>query len=47
MPSPPLQLTIMFPYQTSAKNILLYLTDLTHTPVGALIPQSCCVALST
>ncbi|XP_077099170.1 integrin alpha-1 [Siphateles boraxobius] len=31
MPSPPLLLTIMFPYQTSAKNVLLYLTDLTHT----------------
>ncbi|ROL46698.1 Integrin alpha-1 [Anabarilius grahami] len=32
MLSPPLLLTIMFPYQTSAKNFLLYLTDITHTP---------------
>ncbi|XP_016337143.1 integrin alpha-1-like [Sinocyclocheilus anshuiensis] len=31
MPSPPLLLKIMFPYQTSVKNFLLYLTDLTHT----------------
>ncbi|XP_059400633.1 integrin alpha-1-like isoform X2 [Carassius carassius] len=31
MPSPPLLLTIMFPYQTAVKNFLLYLTDLTHT----------------
>lgn len=47
MPIPPLLLTITFPYRTSAKNFLLYLTDFTHTQVGALIPQSCCVALST
>ncbi|XP_052464488.1 integrin alpha-1-like isoform X2 [Carassius gibelio] len=31
MPSPPLLLTIMFPYQTAVKNVLLYLTDVTHT----------------
>uniref|UniRef100_A0A671PS22 Integrin alpha-1-like n=1 Tax=Sinocyclocheilus anshuiensis TaxID=1608454 RepID=A0A671PS22_9TELE len=39
MPSPPLLLKIMFPYQTSVKNFLLYLTDLTHTAVGASIPH--------
>uniref|UniRef100_A0A673NHF8 Integrin, alpha 1 n=1 Tax=Sinocyclocheilus rhinocerous TaxID=307959 RepID=A0A673NHF8_9TELE len=31
MQSPPLLLKIMFPYQTSVKNFLLYLTDVSHT----------------
>ncbi|KTF71014.1 hypothetical protein cypCar_00045785, partial [Cyprinus carpio] len=31
MPSPQLLLEIMFPYQTAAKNILLYLTNVSHT----------------
>lgn len=31
MPSPSVKLTIMFPYKTSAKNFLLYLTDVSHT----------------
>ncbi|KAF4108006.1 integrin alpha-1 [Onychostoma macrolepis] len=31
MPSPPLLIKIMFPYQTSVKNFLLYLTDVSHT----------------
>uniref|UniRef100_A0A8C2DE31 Integrin, alpha 1 n=1 Tax=Cyprinus carpio TaxID=7962 RepID=A0A8C2DE31_CYPCA len=35
MPSPQLLLEIMFPYQTALKNILLYLTNVSHTAVGS------------
>lgn len=40
MQSPPLLLKIMFPYETSVKNVLLYLTDVSHTAVGPPIPHS-------
>lgn len=33
MQTPPLQLTITFPYRTSGENWLLYFTDLAHTAV--------------